>query len=194
MSAPPSPFTLQAGAVIPGALITGLRSDLPGSAIGQVTDDVYDSVTGRHLLIPKGSRLLGAYEANVAFSQSRLALIWSRLILPDGRSIDLENMPATDPQGYSGLEDRTDNRWGERLRTAALTTLLAVGASAGVNSGDDSVARALTQGVSGGVNAFGQGLVEKGLDVAPRLTIRPGFAFRVIVARDLVLESYGDHR
>ena len=194
MSAPPSPFTLQAGAVIPGALITGLRSDLPGSAIGQVTDDVYDSVTGRHLLIPKGSRLLGAYEANVSFGQSRLALIWSRLILPDGRSIDLENMPATDPQGYSGLEDRTDNRWGERLRTAALTTLLAVGASAGVNSGDDSVARALTQGVSGGVNAFGQGLVEKGLDVAPRLTIRPGFAFRVIVARDLVLESYGDHR
>lgn len=193
LSAPPSPFTLQAGAVIPGALITGLRSDLPGSAIGQVTDDVYDSVTGRHLLIPKGSRLLGAYEANVAFGQSRLAVIWSRLILPDGRSIDLENLRATDPQGYSGLEDRTDNRWGERLRTAALTTLLAVGASAGVSSGDDAVARALTQGVSGGVNAFGHGLVEKGLGVAPRLTIRPGFAFRVIVARDLVLEPYGDH-
>jgi type IV secretory pathway VirB10-like protein len=188
----PSPFTVQAGAIISGALVTGLRSDLPGAAIGQVTDDVYDSVSGRHLLIPKGSRLLGAYEADVAFGQSRLSLIWSRLILPNGRSITLDDMRATDPQGYSGLEDRIDNRWGERLRTAALTTLLAIGASSGVNSGDDAIARALTQGVSGGVNAFGEGLVAKGLNVAPRLTIRPGFAFRVIVSRDLVLEPYGD--
>jgi type IV secretory pathway VirB10-like protein len=193
LSARPSPFTLQAGAVISGALITGLRSDLPGAAIGQVTDDVYDSVTGRHLLIPKGSRLLGAYEADVNFGQSRLSLIWTRLILPDGRSIILDDLRATDPQGYSGLEDRVDDRWGERLRTAALTTLLAVGSSAGV-SGDDAVARALTQGVSGGVNAFGQGLVEKSLGVAPRLTIRPGFSFRVIVARDLVFNPYGEHR
>ena len=193
LSAPPSPFTVQAGAIISGALITGLRSDLPGSAIGQVTNDVYDSVTGRHLLIPKGSRLLGAYEADVAFGQSRLSLIWSRLILPDGRSIALGDLRATDPQGYSGLEDRIDNRWSERLRTAALTTLLAVGSSAGVSSGNDAIARALTQGVSGGVTAFGQGLVEKGLDVAPRLTIRPGFVFRVIVAKDIILEPYGEH-
>ncbi|WGM45861.1 hypothetical protein KOAAANKH_00725 [Brevundimonas sp. NIBR10] len=190
----PSPYTIQAGAILSGALITGLRSDLPGTAIGQVTDDVYDSVTGRHLLIPKGSRLLGAYEADVGFGQSRLALIWTRLILPNGRSIALDDLRATDAQGYSGLEDRTDNRWGERLRTAALTTLLAIGASSGVSSGDDAVARALTQGVSGGVNAFGEGLIQKGLSVAPRLTIRPGFAFRVIVARDLVLEPYGDVR
>ena len=193
LSAPPSPFTVQAGAIISGALITGLRSDLPGSAIGQVTNDVYDSVTGRHLLIPKGSRLLGAYEADVAFGQSRLSLIWSRLILPDGRSIALGDLRATDPQGYSGLGDRIDNRWSERLRTAALTTLLAVGSSAGVSSGNDAIARALTQGVSGGVTAFGQGLVEKGLDVAPRLTIRPGFVFRVIVAKDIILEPYGEH-
>lgn len=193
LSAPPTPFTLQAGAVISGALITGLRSDLPGMAIGQVTDDVYDSVTGHHLLIPKGSRLLGAYEADVSYGQSRLALIWSRLILPDGRSVDLENMRAADPQGYSGLEDRTDNRWGERLRTAALTTLLAVGASAGLSTRDDAIARAQAQGASGGVNAFGQGLVEKGLGVAPRLTIRPGFGFRVIVARDMIFEPYGEH-
>ena len=188
----PSPFTVQAGAIISGALVTGLRSDLPGAAIGQVTDDVYDSVSGRHLLIPKGSRLLGAYEADVVFGQSRLSLIWSRLILPNGRSMMLDDMRATDPQGYSGLEDRIDNRWGERLRTAALTTLLAIGASSGISSGDDAIARALTQGVSGGVNAFGEGLVAKGLGVAPRLTIRPGFAFRVIVSRDLVLEPYGD--
>ena len=193
LSAPPSPFTLQAGAIITGALITGLRSDLPGSALAQVTNDVYDSVTGSHLLIPKGSRLLGAYEADVAYGQSRLSLIWSRLILPDGRSIVLDNLRATDPQGYAGLEDRVDNRWSERLRTAALTTLLAVGSSAGVSSGDDAIARALTQGVSGGVNAFGQGLVEKGLGVAPRLTIRPGFGFRVIVAKDITFEPYGDH-
>lgn len=191
LSSPTSPFTVQAGSILSGALVTGLRSDLPGPAIGQITDNVYDTVTGRSLLIPKGSRLLGAYEADVAFGQSRLSVVWTRLILPDGRSILLDDLLATDPQGFSGLEDAVDNRWGARLRTAALTTLLAVGASAGVSSGDDAVARALTQGVSGGVNAFGQGLVEKGLGVAPRLTVRPGFAFRVIVARDLVLEPYG---
>ena len=194
LSAPASPYTVQAGAILSGALVTGLRSDLPGSAIGQVTDDVYDSVTGRHLLIPKGSRLLGAYAADVGFGQSRLSVVWTRLILPNGRSVQLDDLRATDPQGFSGLEDRVDNRWGERLRTAALTTLLAVGATAGVSSGEDAVARALTQGVSGGVNAFGQGLVEKGLNVAPRLTVRPGFVFRVIVARDLVLEPYGETR
>lgn len=191
LSGPTSPFTVQAGSILSGALVTGLRSDLPGPAIGQITDDVYDTVTGRSLLIPKGSRLLGAYEADVAFGQSRLSVVWTRLILPDGRSILLDDLRATDPQGFSGLEDAVENRWGARLRTAALTTLLAVGASAGVSSGDDAVARALTQGVSGGVNAFGQGLVEKGLGVAPRLTVRPGFAFRVIVAHDLVLEPYG---
>lgn len=192
LSAPPSPFTVQAGAIISGALITGLRSDLPGSALAQVTNDVYDSVTGRHLLIPKGSRLLGAYEADVRFGQSRLSLIWTRLILPNGRSLSLEDLRAADAQGYSGLEDRVDNRWGERLRTAALTTLLAVGSSAGVSRGDDAGARVLSRGVSGGVNALGEGLIAKGLGVAPRLTIRPGFAFRVIVASDLVLEPYGD--
>lgn len=194
LSDAPSPYTVQAGAIISGALVTGLRSDLPGSAIGQVTDDVYDSVSGRTLLIPKGSRLIGAYESDVAFGQSRVLLVWSRLILPNGKSIVLDDLRATDAQGYSGLQDGIDNRWGERLRTAALTTLLAVGASAGVSSGDDAVARALTQGVSGGVSAFGEGLVEKGLGVSPRLTIRPGSIFRVIVSRDLVLEPYGEMR
>jgi type IV secretion system protein VirB10 len=190
----PPPYTLQAGTIIPGALITGLRSDLPGAAIGQVTDDVYDSVSGRHLLVPKGSRLLGAYRTDVGFGQSRLALVWTRLILPNGRAINLEDARAIDAQGFSGLEDRTDSRWGERLRTAALTTVLAVGSSAGVSSGEDAVARALTQGVSGGVNAFGQGLVGKSLDVAPRLTVRPGFVFRLIVTHDLALEPYGEIR
>lgn len=192
LSAPPSPYTLQAGTLLSGALVTGLRSDLPGMAIGQVTDDAFDSATGRHLLVPKGSRLIGTYDADVAFGQSRVLLVWSRLILPNGRSIALDEMTATDAQGFSGLQDAVDNRWGERLRTAALTTLLAVGSSAGVSSGDDALARALTQGVSGGVSAFGEGLIERGLAVPPRLTIRPGFVFRVIVSRDLVLEPYGE--
>lgn len=185
-------MSLQAGTLVSGALVTGLRSDLPGMAIGQITDDVFDSVTGRHLLVPKGSRLIGNYDADVAFGQSRVLLVWSRLILPNGRSIALDEMTATDAQGFSGLQDAVDNRWGERLRTAALTTLLAVGSSAGVSSRDDALARALTQGVSGSVSAFGEGLIEKGLAVPPRLTIRPGFTFRVIVSRDLVLEPYGE--
>jgi len=193
LSAPASDNTVQAGSILSGALVTGLRSDLPGPAIGQITDDVFDSVTGRTLLIPKGSRLLGAYEADVAFGQSRLSVLWTRLILPNGRSIPLDDLRAADLEGFSGLEDGVDNRWGDRLRKAALTTLLAVGSSAGLSSGEDAIARALTQGVSGGVNSFGQGLVEKSLGVAPRLTVRPGFAFRVIVAQDLILKPYGEN-
>lgn len=184
--------SLLAGAVIEAGLVTGIRSDLPGPVLAQITADVHDSLTGRRLLIPRGSRLIGAHNAQVSQGQSRVQVLWSRLILPDGRTILLDGQTASDPQGYAGLEDRTDSRWGERLSAAALTTLLAVSGAAVDVETDDRLARAIRDGAVGGVDAVGRGLVERGLSLPPRLTIRPGFAFRIILTEDLDLPPYGD--
>ena len=132
---PASPYILQAGSVIAAALITGIRSDLPGEITAQVTENVYDSPTGRYLLIPQGSKLIGQYDSEVAFSQRRVQLVWNRLILPDGSSIVLERQPGADSQGYSGLEDGVDNHWGTLFKAAVLSTLLSVGSEAGTKIG-----------------------------------------------------------
>ena len=115
---PASPNVLQAGAVIPASLITGVRSDLPGPVTAQVTEDVYDSPTGKILLIPQGARLIGQYDAQIAFGQSRALLIWNRLIMPNGKSIVLERQPGADSEGYAGLEDEVDNHWGMLFEAA----------------------------------------------------------------------------
>jgi type IV secretion system protein TrbI len=188
---PASPYALQAGAVIPAALITGIRSDLPGPIIAQVTEAVYDSPTGRHLLIPQGARLIGQYDSSVDVGQSRILLVWTRLILPNGKSIVLERQPGADPQGYAGLEDGVDHHWGALLNGALLSTLLSVGAEAGSSGQDDAIVRALRQGASNSVSQTGQQIVRRQLNIQPTLTIRPGFPVRVIVTRDLVLEPYG---
>ncbi|KRW96668.1 TrbI/VirB10 family protein, partial [Paracoccus sp. MKU1] len=124
---PASPYLLQAGSVIPAALVTGIRSDLPGQIIAQVTQPVYDSPSGSILLIPQGTRIIGEYDADVTFGQRRVLLVWNRLIFPDGRSLVLERMPGTDAAGYAGLEDSVDYHWGELMKAAGLSTLLAVG-------------------------------------------------------------------
>lgn len=192
---PASPYIVQAGTVIPGALITGIRSDLPGQITAQVTESVFDSPTGCLLLIPQGARLIGVYDSQVAFGQSRVLLVWTRLIMPNGRSIVLERQPGADAAGYAGLEDEVDNHWGELLKAAALSTLLAVGTELGTgsdtNSNDSAIIQALRHGAGDSLNQTGQQVVRRSLNIQPTLTIRPGFPVRVIVNRDLVLEPYG---
>ncbi|MCK1401905.1 TrbI/VirB10 family protein [Bradyrhizobium sp. 4] len=194
LTRPTSPFVVQAGTVVPAALITGIRSDLPGQITAQVTEAVYDSPTGRARLIPQGARLIGTYDSQIAFGQSRVLLVWTRLIMPNGRSIVLERQPGADAAGYSGLEDEVDNHWNELLGAAALSTLLAVGTE--VNSGADSgstnsdVIAALRRGAGDSINQTGHQLARRNLNIQPTLTIRPGFPVRVIVNRDLVLEPY----
>jgi type IV secretion system protein TrbI len=181
-----SPNILQAGSIIPAALITGIRSDLPGLVTAQVTQNVYDSPTGRILLIPQGSRLIGDYDADVAFGQSRVLLAWNRLILPDGRSIVLARQPASDPRGYAGLQDGTNYHWGGVLKAALISTLLGVGSEMG--SGNDSdLTRAIRRGTQDSAGRAGEQIVSRELNVKPTLTIRPGFPVRVLVTRDLVL-------
>jgi type IV secretion system protein VirB10 len=188
LTAPADAHVLQAGSIIPAALITGIRSDLPGQITAQVTQNVYDSPTGRILLIPQGSRLIGDYDADVAFGQSRVLLAWNRLILPDGRSILLERQPGADPRGFAGLQDRTDFHWGGVIKAALVSTVLGVGAELG--SGDEgNLVRALRRGSQDSINRAGEQIVSRELNVRPTLTIRPGFPVRVIVTRDLILSS-----
>lgn len=188
--APASPFVLQAGAVISAALITGIRSDLPGQITAQVTEHIYDSPTGRILLVPQGTRIIGEYSNDVGFGQRRVLLVWNRLIMPNGRSIVLERQPGADTQGYAGLEDGVDYHWWDIAKAAGLSTLLAVGAELAVDD-EDRLVRAIRDGAQDTINDAGQQIIRRQLQVAPTLTIRPGFPVRVIVTRDLVLEPYG---
>ncbi len=190
VAAPASPNILQAGAVISAALITGIRSDLPGQITAQVTENIYDSPTGRILLVPQGTRVVGQYDNNVQFGQSRVLLVWSRLIFPNGRSIVLERQPGADAEGYAGLQDGVDYHWWDLAKAAGLSTLLSVGAELATND-DDRLVQAIRNGGQDTINDAGQQIVRRQLNIAPTLTIRPGFPVRVIVTRDLVLEPYG---
>jgi type IV secretory pathway VirB10-like protein len=195
VSAPAPSYVVQAGNIIPASLITGIRSDLPGQITAQVTESVYDSPTGRFLLIPQGTRLIGIYDSQVASGQSRVLLVWTRLIMPNGRSVVLERQPGSDAAGYSGLEDEVDNHWSALFKAALLSTLLGVGSELGSTTGAGSngdVITALRRGSSDSLNQTGQKVVQQNLNVQPTLTVRPGFPVRVIVNRDLVLEPYKD--
>jgi len=190
VAAPASPNILQAGAVIAAALITGIHSDLPGQITAQVTENIYDSPTGRILLVPQGTRVVGQYNNSVQFGQSRILLVWNRLIFPNGRSIVLERQPGADAEGFAGLQDGVDYHWWELAKAAGLSTLLSVGAELATND-DDRLIQAIRNGGQDTINDAGQQIVRRQLNVAPTLTIRPGFPVRVIVTRDLVLEPYG---
>lgn len=187
---PASQFVLQAGGVIPASLITGLRSDLPGQVTAQVTEDVYDSPTGKFLLVPQGARLIGQYDAQIAFGQSRALLVWNRVIMPNGKSIVLERQPGTDTEGYAGLEDEVDNHWGMLFKAAILSTILSVGAEAGTSDSENNLAQAIRQGASQSLNQTGEQVVSRSLNIQPTITIRPGFPVRILVTHDLVLEPY----
>ncbi len=187
---PASPYVVQAGTVIPAALVTGIRSDLPGQIIAQVTQDVYDSPTGRDLLIPQGAKLIGQYDSAVTFGQSRVLLVWNRLIMPDGDSIVLDRLPGADTQGYAGLYDQVNNHWGSLFEGAILSTILSVGAEAGTSDSENNLAQALRMGASNSISQTGQQIVQRELDVQPTLTVRPGFPVNVMVTADLVLTPY----
>jgi len=187
---PASRYVVQAGAVIPAALITGIRSDLPGQVTAQVTENVYDSPSGRFLLIPQGSKLVGVYDSQISFGQDRVLLVWTRLLMPNGRSIVLERQPGADTQGFAGLEDEVDHHWSQLFMAAALSTVLGVGAELGATSGDSAIVTALRRGSTDSLNQTGQQVVRRNLNIQPTITIRPGFPVRVIVNRDIVLAPY----
>jgi len=189
LARPASRYFVQAGSVIPAALITGIRSDLPGEITAQVTENVYDSPSGKFLLIPQGARLIGQYDSQISFGQSRVLLMWTRIIMPNGASIVLEHQPGADSAGYAGLEDDVDYHWGNLAKAAAISTLLGIASELVLNS-NNSIVQALRTGAENTVNQTGQTLVSRQLNVQPTLTIRPGFPLRVVVNRDLVFAPY----
>jgi type IV secretory pathway VirB10-like protein len=187
---PRSPFELQAGAVIPAALVTALNSDLPGRVIAHVTAPVYDSVSGDHLLIPQGARLIGTYDSANVYGDNRIYLVWNRIIMPNGWSIQLQGMEAADPTGAAGLSDRTDNhldRLGGAIGLSAVLSILANEAE-----GDDN--QSLTQSVGDAAAQeaarVGGRIIDRQLNVRPTLRVRPGAPVRVLVTRDIQLRPY----
>lgn len=190
LEAAASPWTLHAGTVITASLITGLNSDLPGIVTAQVTENAYDSVTGRTLLLPQGSRLIGSYDSVVAFGQSRALVVWQRIILPDGASIRIDNVPASDTAGYAGLADRIDRHTWQLLKGVALSTLLGVGTELGAGSGESDLVRAIRESTQQAGARAGDQLVARNLDIQPTLRVRPGWPLRIVVHKDLVLKPW----
>jgi type IV secretory pathway VirB10-like protein len=190
---PASPYQVMAGTIIPAALVTGINSDLPGQVIANVSEAVYDTATGRHLLIPQGSRLIGRYDSQVAFGQRRVLLVWTRLILPDTSSVALDRLPGIDPAGYAGLEDGVDWHWDRILAGAALSTLLGIGAELAVpesRTDGNRIVIAGRESAQDTVSQVGQEITKRNVSIQPTLTIRPGFPIRVMASKDLVLRPY----
>jgi type IV secretion system protein VirB10 len=188
---PVSADTVLAGTVIAASLVTGINSDLPGFVIAQVTENVFDSVSGRRLLIPQGTKLIGKYDSVISFGQRRALVVWNRLILPDGSSIVVDNLPATDTAGYAGLEDEVEFHTWQLIKGAVLSTLLGVGAEVGAGgNGDDDALSAARESVQQNAARIGQQFTERSLDVQPTITIRAGWPLRVIVRQDLLLRAY----
>lgn len=186
----PDPHTILAGSTIAAALITGLSSDLPGQVVAQVTEDVFDTVTGRIRLIPQGARLIGDFDARIAHGQTRAHILWTRLILPDGGSIDLGRMSATDGSGASGVTGKVDNHWGSIVRAGLLSTLFGVGNELADTGGNDAIVDAIRDSSSETIGRAGDLIVERQLQIRPTITVPPGTRVRVLVSRDLVLEAY----
>lgn len=192
---PISRYEIKAGTIIPSLLITGLNSDLPGQIVAQVRENVYDTVTGRFLLIPQGTRLVGEYDSKVAYGQERALIVWSRLIMPNGNSISLEGMPGVDLSGYAGLKDRVNNHYGKLLTGVVLGSVIGAGAQVatggqGSPNTPASFGQLAVSGAAQNINQAGQQITQKNLNLQPTIEIRPGMKLNVFVTKDMVLKPY----
>ncbi|EFS20872.1 bacterial conjugation TrbI-like protein [Fusobacterium gonidiaformans 3-1-5R] len=188
---PLSKYELKAGGIIPGIMLTGINSDLPGTMIANVREDVYDTVTGKFLLIPKGTRVVGKYSSAISFGQSRVLVVWQRLIFPNGKSLNLDNFEGTDMSGYSGLVGKVDNHTLKLFQGVVLSSIL--GAAAGIidNGGENNSWRNNAgKGAGEEIVSIGEAIASRLLAVQPTITIKPGARFNIMVNSDLILEPY----
>jgi type IV secretion system protein TrbI len=189
---PLSPYELKQGSVIPGILVTGINSDLPGRIIGQVSRNVYDSATGQYLLIPQGTKIFGRYDSDVSFGQQRVLVAWTRLVFPNGSAINIEGMAGTDQAGAGGFNDRVNKHWGRTIKSALLISVMGAGIenlTASKNS--DDVADAIRSSFGDTFSTVAKKSVERNLAVQPTLEIRPGYRFLIVVDKDMILKPYG---
>jgi type IV secretion system protein VirB10 len=187
---PRSPYTVFAGTVLPGVMITGINSDLPGQIEGQLAQNVYDSVTGRYLLLPQGTKILGTYDSRVTYGQSRVLVVWTRLIRPDGSSIDLEGMPGVDLSGYAGLTGKVDRHLLRLLGAVVLGSIIQAGADAGTSYANPSYTDLARQGFGQGVNDATQQITRKELNIQPTIIVAPGARFNVFSTKDIILPPW----
>jgi type IV secretion system protein VirB10 len=188
-----SPYEVKAGSIIPGVLITGINSDLPGPVVAQVRENVYDTVTGNHLLIPQGAKLLASYDSMVAWGQERVLLCWHRLILPNGDSINLECMPAADLTGAAGLTDEVNEHWWRLISGAVIASLLTATttAAAGSTQGyNPTIPQLWARGAATEIGQVGENITQRNMNIQPTITIRPGFSINVMVTKDMIIPPY----
>jgi type IV secretion system protein TrbI len=181
---------LSAGTIIAASLITGLNSDLPGIVLAQVTEPVRDSVTGSQLLIPQGARLVGEYDNRIAYGQRRALLSWTKLVFPDGRTIELDKLPAADRTGHSGLEDEVDFHGWRLLKGIGLSTAIDIGSELFLGDSETGLVRALREAGQQSTARAGDEITKRNLDVKPTITVRPGWPVRIILDRDLMLPAW----
>ncbi len=208
---PASPYILQAGSVIPALLQSKISTNLPGTIVAIVSQDVYDSISGRYLLIPRGSRLIGSYNSSISFGQDQVQAKFTRLIRPDGSSILLPNQEGTDAMGTAGFQDQVNNHWGRIIGSAVLSALFSLPAliatnemnnnnnsgslvngvytQTGNSSGSVLGASAL-QGVGQSASQVGNQIASQSLNIQPEIIINAGYQFSVMVTKDIVLPPY----
>jgi type IV secretion system protein VirB10 len=193
---PRSPYEVKAGTIIPTVLVTGINSDLPGTILGQVRENVYDTVSGNYLLIPQGSKLLASYDSMVAYGQERVLVCWQRLIRPDGTSLSLDCQPGVDLAGYAGFADTVDYHWWRVLTGVALGSVLAAGVvvpQGNVSGYVPTIGQGMAANAAGAVNQAGQQITTRALNIQPTIKVRPGFSVNVLVTKDLVIPPYPSH-
>jgi type IV secretory pathway VirB10-like protein len=188
---PLSPYEVKAGTIIPAVISGGINSDLPGQSTAFVSQNVYDSVTGRYLLIPQGSKLILQYDSRISYGQMRLLVGAKRLIFPNGDSLDLQGMPASDSGGYSGLYDEVDNHYARIFGSSAMMGLITGGfeLSQPAQSGEavnSSTAQVLSGALGQQMGQVTTGMMNKNLDIQPTIKIHPGYEFNVTVTSDLI--------
>lgn len=189
-----SPYEMKAGTVIPAVMIGGINSDLPGQIIAQVSENVFDTKTGRHLLIPQGSRLVGTYDNSVTMGQSRVLVAWNRVIFPDASSLDLNMMPGADQGGYAGFHDRVNNHYGKVFGSALMLSLFSAGIQVSQPQArgfdNESYGQTIGGAVGQQLGNAGQQIMQRNLRIQPTLQIRPGYRFNVSVTKDMIVEPW----
>ena len=189
-----SPYELKRGSVIPATLISGINSDLPGRITAQVSQNVYDSATGHRLLIPQGAKLFGRYDSKVSFGQSRVLVVWTDIIFPDGSTLQIGGMAGTDAQGYGGFHDKVNNHYWRTFGSAALIALIGTGIDASIPESStlatqDTASDAARRNFAESFGRVAEQTISRNLNVQPTLEIRPGYKFNVLVDQDIVFPN-----
>lgn len=194
LEAPQSAYEIRSGFVIPGTMISGINSDLPGQITAQVSQNVFDTATGKYMLIPQGSRLVGRYSNDVAFGQERVLIAWQRIIFPDGKALDIGNMPGADSAGYSGFNDLVNNHYFKIFGSALLMSAVTAGISLSQERDNDfgdriTASQAMSEALGQQLGQVTAQLIAKNMNIAPTLEIRPGYRFNIIVTKDMVFSK-----